>query len=267
MAEQVILQNYTLSYDSLSQGFPSFYSYHPDWMIGMNNFFYTFNGGNVYRHNTNESRNQYYGTNYSSTMTSVFNEIPLKNKLFKTINLETDSPWSATLTSDQQNTGYIETDWFKKKEGAYFAFVRNSGTVPAELNEYALRSLNGIGTSTNRVVNANSTTISFTNTLYIGNIISVGDMVYFGSPTPQLAGKVTEVNQNLPSGINDIVIDNSIAGAVPLPTTQEYILYIKNAVSESHGILGHFGIFKLVNSDIFKVELFAVESEIMKSFP
>ena len=31
--------NYTLSYDSGVKGFPSFYSYNPDWMIGMNNYF------------------------------------------------------------------------------------------------------------------------------------------------------------------------------------------------------------------------------------
>ena len=52
--------DYTISYDPGVQGFPSFYSYAPDWMIGMNSYFYTFKGGNVFRHNTNETRNQYY---------------------------------------------------------------------------------------------------------------------------------------------------------------------------------------------------------------
>ena len=82
-------QNYTLTYDPGSKGFPSFYSYAPDWMIGMNNFFYTFKNGNLYRHNTNELRNNYYGINYPSTLTSVFNDQPLENKLFKTINSRT----------------------------------------------------------------------------------------------------------------------------------------------------------------------------------
>ena len=93
--------NYTISYDSLTKGFPSFYSYFPDWMIGMNNYFYTFNGGNLYRHNTNETRNNYYGQNYPSTLQTVFNDQPLENKLFKTINLEGDDSWGALITSDQ----------------------------------------------------------------------------------------------------------------------------------------------------------------------
>jgi hypothetical protein len=261
---------YTISYDPGVGGFPSFYSYQPDWMIGMNNYFYTFNGGDLYRHNTNETRNEYYGVTYPSVMQSVFNEQPLDNKLFKTINLEGDDSWGAILTSDQQNTGFIENDWFEKKEGAFYAFVRNSGqtsTNPANPNQYALRSLNGIGSSSDITVVGNVTTVDFSTSIYLGNIISIGDMFYFGSPSPTLLGRVTAINQDLPAGINNIVLDNSIIGAQPAPTTQEYMLYIKNSVAESHGILGHYSVFTLTNNNTSKIELFSVESEVMKSFP
>tara|TARA_B100001175_G_scaffold132070_2_gene112263 strand:- start:1764 stop:2600 length:837 start_codon:yes stop_codon:yes gene_type:complete len=268
---------YTLTYDSGVQGFPSFYSYFADWMIGMNNFFYTFKGGDLFRHNTNPSRNQYYGINYNSVVQSVFNDQPLENKLFKTINLEGDDSWGVVIESDQQDSGFIEASYFEEKEGSYFAFIRNSGGVPAQLDEYALRSLNGLGSSSNVTVVGNLTTIDYPNTLYIGNIISVGDMIYHGNPNPQLAGQVTQINQNLPAGINQVVINtdgNTFVPAVapvpttfPFPTTTEYTLYIKNAVSESHGILGHYGVFTVTNNNTAKVELFAVESEAMKSFP
>ena len=62
-------------------------------MLGMNNYFYTFKGGNVYQHNANETRNNYYGIQYNSQITSVFNEAPLQNKIFKTFNLESDNAW------------------------------------------------------------------------------------------------------------------------------------------------------------------------------
>ena len=41
------MSNYTITYDNDEQvkGWPSFYSYYPDWMQGMNNFFYTFKVG------------------------------------------------------------------------------------------------------------------------------------------------------------------------------------------------------------------------------
>lgn len=258
-------QNYTLTYDGGSQGFPSFYSYNPDWMIGMNNYFYSFSEGNIYRHNTNATRNQYYGVNYPSTLTSVFNDQPFDNKLFKTIALQGDDSWDATLKSDQQNTGYVESGWFEKKEGSYFAFVRNSGGIIAGT---ALRSLNGIGTSSVVVVAGSVTTISFPVTLFIGNIISIGDALYFTSgPAPFFAGVVTAINQNIPAGINDIVIDTSSASTVPIPSQTEYFLSLKDSVAESHGILGHYGVFHLTNNNTNKIELFAVETEVMKSFP
>tara|TARA_R100001440_G_scaffold57859_3_gene77698 strand:- start:1181 stop:1987 length:807 start_codon:yes stop_codon:yes gene_type:complete len=258
---------YTLTYDSGVQGFPSFYSYFADWMIGMNNFFYSFKGGDLYRHNTNPIRNQYYGINYPSKVQSVFNDQPLENKLFKTINLEGDDAWGVVIESDQQDTGFIEASYFEEKEGSFYAFIRNEGTVPASLDEYALRSLNGLGSTSSVTTAGNTQTLNYPNTLYIGNIISVGDMIYYGNPTPLLAGQITTVTQDLPNGINQIIIDTSIAGAIPIPSQQVYTLYIKNAVSESHGILGHYGVFTVTNNNTNKVELFAVESEAMKSFP
>ncbi len=104
--------NYTLTYSESSKGFPSFYSYYPDYMIGMNRYLYSFKGGNLWRHNTNDERNTFYEqTAVSSTMTSVFNDTPLQNKIFKTLNLESDDAWKATLTSDIQNTGFIEAEY------------------------------------------------------------------------------------------------------------------------------------------------------------
>ena len=54
-------ENYTLTYSESVKGWPSFYSYYPDFILGMNQYLYTFKGGNLYRHNTGTVRNQYYG--------------------------------------------------------------------------------------------------------------------------------------------------------------------------------------------------------------
>ena len=60
-------------------------------------------------------------------MTSVINNNPLENKLFKTAKLESDSAWGGTFISDQQTTGFIESTYFVQKEGDWFAYIRNSG--------------------------------------------------------------------------------------------------------------------------------------------
>lgn len=266
--------NYTLTYSEAAPGWVSFYSYYPDWMIGMNNYFYTFKGGDLYRHNVNETRNTFYqpwwnktlnpsGSFVASSVQSVFNQSPLENKLFKTLNLEGDSIWSATLQTDLQVSGFIQASWFEKKEAAYFAFVRNNA-----VGELALRSVNGIGKS-NQVVGGNI--VRFPLTVEIGSIISVGDLLYFLQPpytsAPILAGKVTAITVDYPTGVNQLSIDTTIPGTTPIPIQDAFFLYIKNSVAESHGVLGHYCVFSLSNNSTNKIELFVVQSEVMKSFP
>jgi hypothetical protein len=262
---------YTLTFNAESKGWPSFYSFIPEKMIGMNNYFYTFKGGNLYRHNTNSIHNNFYGVQYDSTLTSVFNDGPLENKLFKAINLEGDSTWDMQLSSDIQTTGFIDATYFEKKEGTFYAFVRNSGEVPAEANEYVLRSVNGIGNSNSVVIDGTTTTYNFSISplISIGSIISVGDYLYYievGGTTLLLGGVVTEINIDLPNGINNLVVNTSTIGENPTTETP-FVMYIKNAVAESHGILGHYCVFEMQNSSTGKVELFTVDAEVMKSFP
>ena len=59
---------HTLSYSEDVKGWPSFYSFCADYMVGMNGFFYTWSGGELFRHNTNPLRNTYYGVFTPSTI-------------------------------------------------------------------------------------------------------------------------------------------------------------------------------------------------------
>lgn len=257
------MPSYTLTYSPPAEGWPSFYSYEPEWIQGMNQYLYTFSGGNLWRHNTNETRNNFYGVQYNSSIQSVFNDEPIVNKIFKTLQYEGNRAWAATLVSDQQDTGFMNADYFEKKEGDFFAFVRNSGTNPADLDEYSLRSLNGIGKSTAQAAGV----VDFAPTTGIGSILSVGDAFYFSEPPYtdiSFAGQVDAININLPAGTNQVVHDNT--GATP--TIQNPLwLGIKNQVVESHGILGHYGVFTLTNEDTTAVEMFVAKSEVMKSYP
>jgi hypothetical protein len=246
----------TLSYSPAVKGWPSFYSFIPEYTQGMNNYLYTFKNGQLYRHNTNTLRNNFYGVQYNTTIKSVFNKGPLENKLFKTLILESDAAWSATLATDLPQVGSIADTYFEKKEGNYFAFIRFLETDINLLMRYA----NGIANVT--TVNATTpaaTTLTFASSVNIGSIISIGDMVYYGS-TPSLGGVVTALTGQV------VTIDTTIAGA-NAPSNGDFILYVKNTVAESHGIMGHYCEYELTNTSTSKVELFSVGSESMKSFP
>jgi hypothetical protein len=94
------MEKYTLTFSESVKGWPSFYSYNPDMILGMNQYLYTFSEGNLYRHNTNTTRNNYYGVDYDSTITGVFNQEPTTVKVFKTIELESDDSWDCSLVTD-----------------------------------------------------------------------------------------------------------------------------------------------------------------------
>lgn len=276
--------NYTLTYNEGVAGWVSFYSYYPDWIIGMNNFLYTFKGGNLYKHNATDTRNTFYQPWWNivdnvvppnnspraftpTKVQSVFNTSVLENKLFKTINLEGDSIWSAQLITDLQFSGFINAEWFERKEATYYAFVRNN-----TIGEFALRSLNGIGNSLtvdNAGTSAAELNFSIDPLIEIGSIISIGDYVYFGTSNPQFAGEVTAVNIDLPNGINQVVVNNSmlVPLSITIPGAVNFFFYVKNSVAESHGVLGHYCNFTITNSSASKIELLAIESEVMKSFP
>jgi hypothetical protein len=95
--------------------------------------------------------------------------------------------------------------------------------------------------------------------------------VYYAIPPSTalvLAGQVTAITIDYPNGINRLTINSTIGGAVyPVPSQTAYFLYIKNSVAESHGVLGHYCTFTLQNDNTNKVELFAAEADIMKSYP
>lgn len=263
---------YTLTYSEQVQGWVSFYSFIPDWMIGMNNYFYTFKGGNLYRHSSNATRNNFYGIQYSSTIKSVFNDVPLENKLFKTLDIQGDDVWSATLITDIQDSGFVESGWYEKKEQVYFSFIRNSGTTPALPSEFALRSLGGIGSSYLISNSPSVANVYFSTAISLGSIMSVGDYLYFADGSSStgisLAGVITEISRNLTIvNQNYIRIDTAIPGAAVMVGNVLYFLYMKNAVAESHGVLGHYCVFTLENVNTSKVEIFTLQSEVMKSYP
>lgn len=268
---------YTLSFSPPAEGWPSFYSYVPDWMQGMNQYFYSFSGGNLWRHNTNETRNNYYDEQYNSTVQSVFNQEPVTNKLFKTLSLEGDDAWGATFISELQTTGFINEEYFVEKESNWFAFLRNQGaanidTALEAAQEFPLRSANGIGNCLTATVVGEVTTFAFPLTLPIGSIPSIGDSIYYGVPaaviTPIYLGQITSINVDIPLGTNTIVVQQDVAGGGVLPSVDiNYVMSTKNLVAESHGILGHYGVFTLTNINTGPVELFAVKSEVMKSYP
>lgn len=262
------MADYTLTYSESSKGFPSFYSYYPEWMIGMNNYFYTFKAGNLYRHNTNETRNNYYGVQGSSIITTVLNKQPLETKLFKTFSLEGDDAWSATIQTDINQFGEIDNLQFEKKEGNYFAYIRNLGvsstlTILSEA-DYKSRTIFGFG----------ATISGSTNYVDIDGPIpskaSVYDYLFsenLGTGLISVVGRIGSISYN--STLDRTTITFTLSATGTPPAIGQFLYCVKDSAAESSGVSGHYAkvTLELPSTVTEPSELFALGSEVMKSYP
>lgn len=241
----------TITYAPANSGWTSFHSYFPEWMIGMNSRFYTFKGGNMWKHYNNNTRNNYYGSQYSSTVTPIFNDEPTVTKMFKTIQLDTDSPWDTTITTDL-STGFMDSSYYSLKEGDYYTYIRRV----AGNTDLDLMSAQGIG-EVLTVAGTFPGVITLTFLFNIGSIVSVGDKLYRDNAGIELIGDIT--------GLTSTSITMNVTSVTPV--IGDYVLYIKDAEAESYGARGYYMETLLSNSSTSEVELFSISSEVFKSFP
>ncbi len=269
------MSNVTVSYSESVQGFPSFYSFVPQFMIGCNNYFYTFDKGNLYKHSTNSNRNNFYGTSYPSKIKTVFNSEPLVTKLFKTITLHSNDSWEVEMTSDIQNYGKINSSYFEKKEGAWFSYIRTEGPSGVEVTkDLDSRTVNGIG-NTIEITSQPPPIAERDRVLYDKDLdlynVGIGDIMIWEVPSTGIGfsywGKVYSKGSVDSLGRQIVYIETDSESSRPSGTYPYFTATVKNSVAESNGILGHYGEITLTNTKSTAVELFAVSSNVMKSFP
>ena len=151
----------TISFNEDTNGWVSFRGYALEQGVSLNNTYYTFKGGELYEHGVdpgNAARNNFYGVQYYSSVTPVFNDMPASVKSFNLLNYEgtqarvieiADDDPNATRTPDQNYQQYynntakvgwyvedITTDQqtgkvleFKEKEGKWFNKIQGEATT------------------------------------------------------------------------------------------------------------------------------------------
>ena len=156
----------TLSFSETSKGWVSFKTFIPESAVSINNEYYTFKDGMMYKHHSNSRRNFFYGEQFDSYVDLIFNDQPEVVKTFSTLsyegsqsritkhlspqgysdnqyyNLNDKSGWYIEeSTTDLQSSGELE---FKDKEGKYFTFMKGNTTTLSNLDESEF-SVQGVG--------------------------------------------------------------------------------------------------------------------------
>jgi len=132
--------------------------------VSLNNKYYSFKFGEPWVHD-NETRNNFYGTQHSSSIVFIFNDAPGSVKQFKTLNYEgtdarifidpgsdsdnvfenrasRDGWWSPYIISDKQEGNVFS---FKEKEGKWFNYIAGQQTLAENIDtsEFSVQGLGG----------------------------------------------------------------------------------------------------------------------------
>ena len=83
-----IHNNDTVSFSERSDTWVSFKSFSPQAGVSLNNEYYTFAKGDLWKHHSNATHNNFYGTQYKSTVTTVFGGTSGQVKSFNAVNYE-----------------------------------------------------------------------------------------------------------------------------------------------------------------------------------
>jgi len=88
-----------------SEGFESFYSYHPEMMGCLNNLLVSYKNGALWTHDSDTFAN-FYGTQYEVYVVAVFNDNPMEKKSFNAIAEIVNSKWDCPeITTDAYTYG------------------------------------------------------------------------------------------------------------------------------------------------------------------
>jgi hypothetical protein len=247
---------FTITFDEQVKGWTSFHSFLPDWMDSLNGEFYTIKDGQLYIHHdeSNLVRNNFYGEQFNSVLDFVINQAPSDIKFLKAVNIEGNKAMEAIVVSylnDEQTDitrSTISVGEFLNKEGKFYAYVRRNELT----NDYTAKNAYGIGQV--------DVSVGTSEIIMQGNIplslISVGDEVYDAANT--LIGNVVSYD----SGNNQLVVDTT-----PTLAAGTFLYGLKSGRIEGSEIRGYNFAVTLTDSTTDRLEIFAFNSEVAKSFP
>jgi hypothetical protein len=230
----------TWLYSPEANGFIGRHTFNPDDMLRVNNDFLSFKGSDVYKHNIG-AYNTFYGGLNPCSFEFNFNEQPSTRKIFKNVSIEGNSALNLTLKTDLQN-GIISSKNFKNKEGVYYGYIRGNDAL--DLSTLAVC---GIGTVSSIVGN---------NVFINGDMssnISIGDSVFNDSLL--FIGTITNI------GSNFITLSSAL-----LASTNMFLLSSKPSSVETSGIRGYYMNVKGELTTNSYLEVYALNSEVIKSF-
>ena len=94
---------------------------------------------------------------------------------------------------------------------------------------------------------------------HVNDSTQVGDTVYYQTT----AGSIIEMGAC--TATNATTVSCNIGGTITRPTSNDFILFSKNNISNTSALRGYFAEVKMSNDDTTQCELYTVGSEVFES--
>jgi hypothetical protein len=162
---------YTLAFNEARNCYTSFYSFNPESILNFENNLASFKNGQLYIHDSS-TRNNFYGTQYSSSITFVFNKDNIIKKTFDYLTLDATAYWTSPTMGDittslGQSSNLVTSD-YEIHEGLYHgALQRDNNSLGGIINGDYLK-----GTWLQTKLSNSGTNLVYLSGLYLGYQLS-----------------------------------------------------------------------------------------------
>lgn len=141
---------YNFSFNEARNGYASFYSWIPEWVIGAEDITYSWFQGALYIHNNTTDYCKFYGTQYNASITTVFNQNLLQKKTFEAVSQIANNIWICpTINTNSisyvgtptvyQTSSLISNDFVTLEGNYHAAFLRDANSIGGILEGETLK--------------------------------------------------------------------------------------------------------------------------------
>ena len=248
----------TVAFSELLKKWTTFYSYIPSYYAKVNRQFFSFKDGDLYKHNNNSSRCNFYGSGTFASIDAVFNGEINAIKIYKSLSLERDNSfYSPSIKTELITSGVsIAGELFSEKEGIRSASIPFGGPVGGGT------SVAGLGTCS---YTDSTDTLSNSSGEFLSLGVFSGMKVYkYHSTTPVLIGTINDISSNTSMTITQ---DGGYSGNL---TDEFFYVDLKSISGSAEGerIRGQYAIVKLAvptGSQAQESQLFSASVEVESS--
>lgn len=130
LAFEILVPAETIAFSEDKKGWTTFYDIYPESLVMTQGFAVMFKSGALYRQNS-ATKNKFFGTQYETSVSVVFNQDPSNSKFFKGVSVEATGIFDCPVisTPSGQSSELIESD-FELWENVYYAALLRDVNTP-----------------------------------------------------------------------------------------------------------------------------------------